>query len=186
MLRAAYPEIGWGPLEAVGEEKTTTPTTVLVQGRANFLKPFLSKLDSSKQVLWCKRKNSSKLDLAGFHLGDECTHASVGGASDSNWTCWVNFEHRGPADKAKYNGVQRRVRHFINTATKVQRSGSSPSEEPVEGLDSDKVVWLDSITVHFKGLYPQNKQKVQVLCRSVFTPTKWVRRFLTADELIDF
>jgi len=180
LLRKLYPEVEWNGYDDPRWRQYLDPECIVLgEGSSDRIKALMWETSFTSKVVWvCP--GSSPADETKRWYQIEARHSLVGGALDGRWQARSNHPFPGTETRG---GVQRRIRHYINEATRLpSRLWAAPGPDKEEE-NADQVLWLDRSTVDGRGLYPAGETTLNVRCRSVFTDTRWTVRPLDILEL---
>jgi len=180
-LQCHFPGVRWETWNnPTWQERVERGTVILGQSDSDKAQAWLPLFADTHKVLWVTPADHNFWNPASW---DRLTidHSSVGGALAGSWTSSSN---RPFVRGGSLCNVQRRIRHFVNEATRPTSrmlSVTPPSDTELES--SDKVEWLNENTVDCRGLFPAGSSTLKVRCKSAFTATKWTIRPLSLLEL---
>jgi len=109
-------------------------------------------------------------------------HVDCGGVSDGSWTFYIYTRTSSPVSLlTPAAGPQRDLTSVMDTLI----SGTPVQPPPLcQSPMRPVVVQLRPNTYSCSGLFPWNSRKAFVITRSVFSPTKWVKRKLLGSEVL--
>jgi len=152
-LKLHFPAIRWETWANPNwREKVEKHTVILGQSGGDMDQAWLSYVADAHDVLWVA-PSDHKIAIPTSWDRLTIDHSLVGGgALAGSWTAISNKPfHKG----GSLCNVQRRIRHFVNEATRqMLRSLAATPPSDAELELADKVVWLNESTVDCRGLFP--------------------------------
>jgi len=143
----------------------------------------LSLWDSDATMIVSLRRarhiRSSNWAMTPLHLN----HVSCGGVTDGSWTVSVYHKKDSASFTLAVHPVSGRNLHSLLDAMASGRPCVAPPK--VTPGSTPVVIKQRQSTYHCDGLLPWSNRQAFITAPSVFSPTKWVRRKLTTQEMLN-
>jgi len=182
-LQSLFPGVLWHPLADFSLELFHNPQEIILcQGSHQWLQALPAALWVHPSIIGCSDSGLVGHSFDPLWTLTTLSHLSCGGATDGHFVCFTNVPWASPS----HTVLPRRLRHSMEAALPLPRK--SP---PVPPPEDDGCSWAKAWFVtsqrkllDWNGLLPLGRPLTPVRCRSVFSPTGWVARSLTAKELM--
>jgi hypothetical protein len=169
-LVCSYTPIFW--------EAQPVDTLFLISGSAEFIVLVLSHNLNNRDYVYSEDLGGIQCDvIASFGHSFKLKHSDFGGVTSGTWRFGLNlFE----MNALLATPLRLRLGHILSDMEKGKRH--EPPTDP-DALFDDVVHLSGTKVVHPGGLIPIRALRSDVLCYSVYSPTKWATRVLTVEEL---
>jgi hypothetical protein len=180
-ISAAYPSCQWYEITTNNllEHIPMHTAIVLVQGSFYVSPEDLPQILFNYRILWSLPPSHGPFTSAGGHQFSS-THFNAGGVIAGCWSFWSTHPFAASPTTPCY---QRRLRHIISPATPGGKHLPGQLIQEADSTLDSPVQWCQEGVLDWNGGLPLRTPCALVRCKSVFSPTGWVTRPLSAKEL---